>query len=198
MQRPGEGRKHKPYFGAGSALLLDLFVTICVILVAVTFIISTISHIRDSVTVGAAATQTVGMFRSYMGAYHAIHGQWPASKEDLKAFIRKDLIAWESVKVDLKEDYGEEGFAKLEDPELSLYKSEMAKGYSIADGAIHITLGGVLEGKTLTIHPAVPEGNPTGPVRWVAGGGEVPGWQLIGEDHTTVDNKYILPRILTQ
>ena len=62
----------------------------------------------------------------------------------------------------------------------------------LENGAFHLTLGNrvnqQLQGKVLTIRPAVAEGSPNSPYAWISGYAEpAPGMQAVGTNKTTVD-----------
>lgn len=63
----------------------------------------------------------------------------------------------------------------------------------IENGAIHITFGNKvakpLQGKILSLRPAVVTGSPASPISWICGPETpVPGMEAIGEDKTDIDN----------
>jgi hypothetical protein len=192
------------YFGTGAILVLELLVVICVILVSVTYIASNYQPIKKGVFVRAVSLESISLWKDSMNTYHAINGNWPENKDDLKYFIHENLIDWKEVKSRLKEYYDEEELMLIEDPEISSYIRNNEIGYQIINGAIDISIKSNsydldLNGETLTVRPAVPIGNPTGPVRWITGkNDDIPGWQVIGQDHTTLYDNGILPHILNQ
>jgi len=66
----------------------------------------------------------------------------------------------------------------------------------VRDGAIHITFGnranGLIQGKILTIRPAVVEDAPVVPVTWVCGTAEGPGKMTVkGENRTNIPAGYL-------
>ena len=66
----------------------------------------------------------------------------------------------------------------------------------VEDGAIHITFGnranGLINGKTLTIRPAVVEDAPVVPVAWVCGMAEGPNKMTVkGENRTNIPASYL-------
>ena len=66
----------------------------------------------------------------------------------------------------------------------------------IEQGAIHITLGNKaakpLQGKVVSMRPAVVTGSPTSPISWLCGLDEpVPGMEAIGEDKTDINIGFI-------
>jgi len=67
---------------------------------------------------------------------------------------------------------------------------------SVNNGAIDITFGnsagGPIQGKILTLRPAVVTDAPIVPVAWVCGNGNGPGQMtVIGENHTNVPSNYL-------
>ncbi|MDO8597704.1 MAG: pilin [Sulfuricaulis sp.] len=67
---------------------------------------------------------------------------------------------------------------------------------SVKDGAIHITFGnranGLINGKILTIRPAVVEDAPVVPVAWVCGTAEGPNKMTVkGENNTNIPTGYL-------
>ena len=108
--------------------------------------------------------------RVEMVGYYALHGEWPKGNREAA-----------STPV----------FGGIEH-----VKSKALEEVIISDGAIHFTFGGRLEGKTLTLHAALPQGEPSGPVIWVAGKKSLTkGWSLQGKDRTNLEDRYI-PRCL--
>ena len=66
----------------------------------------------------------------------------------------------------------------------------------VQDGALHVTFGnranGVINGKTLTLRPAVVTDAPIVPVAWVCGFAPIPGKMTAkGENKTTIEPKYL-------
>lgn len=66
----------------------------------------------------------------------------------------------------------------------------------VQDGAIHIRLGNKavkpLQGKTVTMRPAVVTGSPASPISWLCGSDEpVPGMEAVGEDQTDIDPGFV-------
>lgn len=67
---------------------------------------------------------------------------------------------------------------------------------SVQDGAIHLTFGNrahqAINGKTLTLRPAVVDDAPVVPVTWVCGNAEGPGKMTIrGGNQTSIPNAYL-------
>lgn len=163
--------------GGLSVLGMDMLAAVLVILVVVTFVVPKVSDKIKGVKVLAATASATGLWSNYIMAYRAIHGHWPEGKQDLREFIPDDDTVWGP-----EDEYPNRG---------PNYKEIRLSG-----GTMDVVLSGPFEGKVLTIHPAVPEGDPLGPVKWVPGGGGSEGWRVIGEDHTTVDDRHILSRAI--
>ncbi len=146
-------------------LLIDLLVTALVIGTAATIFISMSRHSLNIVRTAASVTEFLTCYRTDLSAYYALRGDWPKDIEDLHAMF----------------------------PDTPQTNAGFANDIRISGGAADIRLQGPLAGKTVTIHPAMPLGEPLGPVKWVAGPGNSPdGWSVIGEDNTTVESRYIL------
>lgn len=151
--------------GLGFYFTVDFIVTIVVISVVLSAIVSAINESRKSIEVAAASAEVLGIYRVPLSTYYALNGEWPTSMEELQQMIPE----------------------KAKNTTLSL-----AENVRITQGAITVDMRKRLSGKTLTIHPAVLAGDPFGPVKWVAGGRSLsPGWTVVGDDGTTVDEKYI-------
>jgi type IV pilus assembly protein PilA len=81
-------------------------------------------------------------------------------------------------------------------PEADKIVSNYVKAVSVQDGAIHITFGnranGLINGKTLTLRPAVVEDAPVVPVAWVCGMAEGPDKMTVkGENRTNIPASYL-------
>lgn len=71
-------------------------------------------------------------------------------------------------------------------------------GVQVKNGAIHISLGNRInahvDGKILTLRPAIVSANPSSPISWVCGYAEaVDGMTALGENRTTVPSLYLSP-----
>lgn len=101
--------------------------------------------------------------------YHALYGTWPENKlvasegGVFKTYVEKDNT------------------------------NTFIKDVTIANGAVTLHGKGKMEGNRLTLRPAVPEGDPLGPVHWRCGIKEnlVDGFILQGDDQTNIDRKFI-------
>jgi type II secretory pathway pseudopilin PulG len=64
------------------------------------------------------------------------------------------------------------------------------KNIRLMNGAVSIEMPGT--DKNITLHPAVPEEDASGPVKFVTGPISTdPGWRVIGEDHSTLDGNLV-------
>ncbi len=78
-------------------------------------------------------------------------------------------------------------------PEPDLLISNTVTNIEVEDGAIHITFGNKvskpLQGKILTLRPAVVTGSPKSPISWICGlDTPVPGMEAVGENKTDIAN----------
>lgn len=69
-------------------------------------------------------------------------------------------------------------------------------GIEVEDGAIHIMLGNKavkpLQGKTVSMRPAVVVGSPASPISWLCGADEpVEGMKAVGEDKTDINDSFV-------
>lgn len=149
----------------GFYFTIDFIVTIIVISMVLALIVPAIKESRKSIEVAAASAEVMGMYRAPLSTYYALNGEWPKNNEELQ-----EMFPVQTHKMALS----------------------TVDNVRISEGAITAGLRRQLSGKTITLHPSVPEGDPTGLVKWVAGAkGLTPGWTIMGEDRTTVEDKYI-------
>lgn len=100
--------------------------------------------------------------------YFSLTGMWPEGKDRLE-----QVTGWPCQEI--KTEY-----------------NSYVTSCDLDHGAVTVTFAKDLEGKTLTLRPAVPKEDPLGPVIWVAGQGlQREDWTLAGEDKTTVDPRVI-------
>ncbi|WP_310738721.1 pilin [Piscinibacter sp. HJYY11] len=74
--------------------------------------------------------------------------------------------------------------------------NNMVKSVTVEGGAIHIVFGnranGALQGKTLTLLPAVVEDAPVVPVAWVCGHAKAPEkMKLVGANRTDIERRHL-------
>ena len=97
--------------------------------------------------------------------YYAYHGEWPKDNEQAAGFWWHDEYAPED---DVFEDV------------------------QIKDGAINLEFDEFLDGKIITLRPAVPADDIFGPVIWVIRDNRSASeWQVFGEDRTNIEKRYI-------
>jgi type IV pilus assembly protein PilA len=106
--------------------------------------------------------------------------------------IREDVTAYYNHYLSFPSDNKE---ADLPEPELLI--GNRISRMQIEDGAIHVQLGNKiskpLQGKTITLRPAIVTGSPTSPISWLCGIDEpVAGMEAVGENKTDLDQS-ILP-----
>ncbi len=106
--------------------------------------------------------------------------------------IRDDVTAYYDHHLSFPSDNEQAG---LPEPELLI--GNRITRMQIEDGAIHVTLGNKiskpLQGKTITLRPAIVTGSPTSPISWLCGMDEpVTGMEAVGEDKTDLDRS-VLP-----
>ena len=98
--------------------------------------------------------------------YYAYHGEWPKDNKQALEF------GWHDQYLE-SEDYA------IED-------------IQIKDGAFNMQFDEFLDGKIITLRPAIPAGDPFGPIIWVIGNNRAASeWQVFGEDRTNIENQYI-------
>ena len=105
--------------------------------------------------------------------------------------IREDVTDYYNRNFSFPSDNKEAG---LPEPEL-LIGNKITR-IEIEDGAIHITLGNKaykpLQGKTLSLRPAIVSGSPRSPISWLCGN-DVPvtGMEAVGENKTDLDKSVV-------
>jgi hypothetical protein len=98
--------------------------------------------------------------------YFFMHGEWPENSN-------------EAMKSGLNINYAP-------------YSDNFIKEVTVSNGAIHFTFGKELPGKTLTLRPAVPAEDPSGPIVWVCGDSKASkNWAIQGDNRTNIDERYI-------
>lgn len=107
-----------------------------------------------------------------MFVFFALNGNWPQNNNQLENF-QADL-----------------GLASYKEKNSSTEKSDYIKDVIIENGAFHILFKEALAGETLSLRPAVPEMNRTGPIILVCNKSK-PGWIIAGKDKTTINDSLI-------
>ncbi len=105
--------------------------------------------------------------------------------------IREDVTAYYEFNLSFPADNDAAGA-----PEPDLLIGNNVTRIEIEDGAIHITLGNKvarpLQGKTLSLRPAVVTGSPKSPISWLCGSDNaVTGMEAIGKNKTDLDNAIV-------
>jgi len=153
-------------FGRGFTLL-ELMMVICIISILASFAIPAYEDARNRARIGAVVGEISANFRAPVSAYYALHGTWPKDWAELEEILPASR---------------------------RLKESGLASEYRLENGAVSAVLT-TRHGQAadlLTIHPAVPAGDPLGPVKFVAGPkSDTAGWIVIGEDHTTINQDRI-------
>ena len=144
---------------------IDLVVSIFVLAIVVSVFAYQAKDIRTKILVMADTVGMIGELRAPSMTYHAINGEWPKDGEALGPYLPG---TWAG-----RPDRGDE--ARIE------------------NGAITVRMRRIPDANMITIHPAVPAGEPLGPVIWVAGRHSASkDWTVIGEDHTTFPEHKII------
>jgi len=102
--------------------------------------------------------------------------------------IRKDITDYYSNNFSFPSDNSALGI-----PEPELLIGNKVSRIEIENGAIHITLGNKvnkpLQGKVLTLRPAIVTGSPASPISWLCGIEQpVAGMEAVGENKTDLDD----------
>lgn len=146
------------------------------------------SLIEMMVVVAIIATLALMAMPSLQGKYvreHIAEGVGLAK-------LAKDAVgaAWTATKA-LPDDNVAAGL-----PSADKIVGNVVKSISVEGGAIHIVFGnranGALQGKTLTLRPAIVEDAPVVPVAWVCGHAKAPEkMKAIGADRTDIERTYL-------
>ena len=105
--------------------------------------------------------------------------------------IREDVTAYYNHHLSFPSDNNEAGV-----PEPELLIGNKITSMKVEDGAIHITLGNKaskpLQGKILSLRPAIVTGSPNSPISWLCGAEEpVAGMETVGENKTDLDDSIV-------
>jgi hypothetical protein len=144
---------------------IDFLVSIAVIAVVVGLFGYQAQKTRTLILGVAATTGALEDMRIPILTYYAIHGEWPTDREALRSYVAGRWKRYTTQTDEVLVGNGALTFRALKGPAANM----------------------------LTIHPAVPLGDPLGPVIWVAGShSRTESWAVIGEDHTTLAENKIL------
>ena len=105
--------------------------------------------------------------------------------------IREDVTAYYYYNLSFPANNNKAGV-----PEPDLLIGNNVTRIEIEDGAIHITLGNkvskLLQGKILSLRPAIVTGSPKSPISWLCGSDSaVTGMEAVGENKTDLDNAIV-------
>lgn len=108
-----------------------------------------------------------------MYTFHAVNGTWPVSNEQLAEFEKEMGLSIHNQKKEPVES-----------------RSDFIKKTEIKNGALNVVFKGNLDRQVLSLRPAVPEADKTGPVILVCNK-DKSGWTIAGKDETTIDETLI-------
>lgn len=118
-----------------------------------------------------------------------------------RAQVSEALVIADELKVQIKEFYKYKGAFPSSNVEAGIPAAKYLIGnyvtsIELKSGALHMTMGNKihkdLQGKVLTLRPAVVIGSPSSPFSWVCGRASVvTGMLAVGDNLTTVDDVYL-------
>ncbi|MDH3976464.1 MAG: hypothetical protein OEV42_19545 [Deltaproteobacteria bacterium] len=150
----------------------DIIMALIIILIGMIVCVSKLSEIYKMIIVSAGPIEASSDLRTDISTYYALNGEWP---DDKKAIL--ELLP-----------YNKTYYQEMESPEMEYRRHK----HVLAKGAIHVTIKKLEKNNRVTLRPAVPTADPLGPVIWITGKGEArEGWTVIGEDQSTIDERYI-------
>lgn len=155
----------------GTQLTMEVIITTVIIMFTASIISAYSVRINNRVSISASSYEALELWRNYASAYYALNGHWPGNKEDMIGLVIKDspLITGR-----FSEDDG--GY------ELDT----ISEGITFNNGALDVALPSPNDGMVLTLHPAQPYGDSSGPVIWLGGAESYAGWEMAGPDSTTL------------
>ncbi len=119
----------------------------------------------------------------------------------IRAQIQEAIELTKSIQPALKEYYVAQKRFPTNNEEAGIPQPEhlignFVKGITLVKGAVHIKLGNKInahvDGKMLTIRPAIVSANPASPLSWLCGYAlPVEGMEAVGENRTTVPENYL-------
>jgi len=147
-------------------LIIDHMISMSIIAILIVIAINSYLPYRNMAKIMQAVSGSPFIeMRMDMMLYHAHHGEWPKDNKLALSF------GW-------NDSYN--------------HYSDYIKEVKIEDGAINFFLDRDLEGKIVTLRPAVPINDTLGPIIWVCGERKPSdGWTIQGVDRTNIDDSYI-------
>lgn len=119
----------------------------------------------------------------------------------MRAQLVEALTLGSELKINIKDYHKTHGRFPVNNEDAGLPKAEYLIGnfvesIAVENGALHVKLGNKINqnllGKVLTLRPLIVPQSPTSPIAWNCGSAKAPkGMAAIGEDRTTVDNRYL-------
>ena len=163
MKHPSHINKHT--FQPYGFTLMELMVVIAIIAILATLTMPSLLAKRQRAEV-AEAVRMAKNIRNEVTEYYEKHHAFPSDNDEAGVPAPEQLIGNKVTRIDIEQ------------------------------GAIHITLGNKvakpLQGKVVSMRPAVVTGSPASPISWLCGPDEpVPGMQAIGEDKTDISYGFV-------
>lgn len=114
-----------------------------------------------------------------------------ASALPLADTAKEPISAYRKATQEFPENNAEAGL-----PEADKIVSNLIRGVAVKDGVIHMTFGNnahaLLQGKTLSLRPAIVEDAPIVPIAWICGNAAVPEKMLArGDNKTDIPDAYL-------
>ena len=119
----------------------------------------------------------------------------------IRAQLKEALSLAEGLKPSLEAFYSARKRFPIDNTEAGVPKPEHLIGnyvteIELRDGALHVALGhrvnAFVKGKTVSIRPAVVVGSARSPLSWLCGKAQpVPGMRAMGENRTTLSDKFL-------
>ena len=145
--------------------LMELMVVIAIIAILATLTMPSLLAKRQRAEV-AEAVRMAKSIRNEVTEYYEKHHAFPSDNNEAGVPAPEQLIGNKVTRIDVEQ------------------------------GAIHITLGNKaakpLQGKVVSMRPAVVTGSPASPISWLCGPDEpVQGMEAIGENRTDINNGFV-------
>jgi type IV pilus assembly protein PilA len=119
----------------------------------------------------------------------------------IRSQVQEALELCKTIKPAITEYYTARNKFPLDNAETNVPRPEYlignyVTGISLQEGAIHIKLGNKInahvDGKVLTLRPAIVSANPSSPIAWLCGYSQpVEGMKAVGENRTNIPENYL-------